>query len=179
MRLLLGLRAATFFLCTWIAGFAVADLPIESVEFCVTVPSLLHIVPPAGPISITHDGVSSDQPFSPSTYGIVCNQLDGGTVVFQTASAFINSSNLTTLRDASLSLSLVSADAGTDWAIDVASDQTDVGATIPDLTAEVQASSTAAGDAQMELTVEMNGGATSALPPGVYCITVVATVSAN
>ena len=161
------------------AGIAVADLPIESVEYCVTVPSLLHIVPPAGPISITHDGASSDQTFSPSTYGIVCNQLDGGTVVFQTATAFINSSSLTTVRDATLSLSLTSADAGTGWAVDVSTDQTDVETAIPDLIAEVQASSTAAGNAQMELTVEMNAGVTAALPPGVYCITVVATVSAN
>ena len=63
--------------------------------------------------------------------------------------------------------------------MDTASDQTDLSLLTPDLVAEVQASSSAPGNAELELTVFFDTGNVSTLIPGTYCATVYGTISAN
>ena len=157
---------------------ALANLT-ASLELCVTVPSVLSILGPVGPVSITHDGTNNVQSFSGQPFTVLSNQVDGATVTFRCVGGFIHTVSSTSVRDCDLGLALTSADPGSNWTVDVPTDGTDVGALVPDLIAEVEASSDAPGDAVFALDVGMDGGAASQLPPGVYCTTIVATVTAN
>ena len=160
------------------AGTATAQLT-GSVEYCITVPSILSIAGPGSSLSLTHDGSDDPQSFAPQVFTVLSNQIDGSTVNFRCVGGFINSANALLFRDCNLGLSLTGSDPGSNWGIDTATDQTDLTATIPDLIAEVTASSDSPGNAVFELSVAMDGGTASILPPGIYCTTIVATVMAN
>ena len=123
-----------------------------SLDFYVNVQNALAILAPNGPISLNHDGTAGIKSFAPQTFSAVCNDGDGGTVTSDT-------------------------DAG--WTVDVASDQSDIKNLVPDLTAQVQASSSAAGNAELQLLVSMDSGSVSTLVPGTYSTTIYATITAN
>ena len=150
-----------------------------SLDLCVTVPSILSIAGPIGPVSLTHDGTSGVQTFTPQPFTALSNQVNGATVIFQCVGGFVNTTNPSLLRDCTVGLNVTGFDPGSGWVVDVPSDQTDVTALIPDVIAQVEAHSDSPGDATFDLSVGMDGGDASQLPPGVYCTTVVATITAN
>lgn len=150
-----------------------------SLEFCAQVQNSLAILAPNGPVNLIHDGTAGLKPFTPQTFSILCNDGDGATVSFSTVAGFTHSVLPLVTRDIQLNLAIDSADSGAGWTVDTASDQTDIGLVVPDLVAEVQASSSAPGNAELELTVVFDSGSLSTLIPGTYCATVYGTISAN
>lgn len=150
-----------------------------SLEFCAQVQNSLAILAPNGPVNLIHDGTAGLKSFAPQTFSILCNDADGATVSFSTVAGFTHSVLPLVTRDIQLNLAIDSADSGAGWTVDTASDQTDIGLVVPDLIAEVQASSSAPGNAELELTVLFDSGSLSTLIPGTYCATVYGTISAN
>ena len=161
------------------AGAAWAVSPTASATFCVTVPSILGVSGPAVPLSLTHDGTAGLQTFALEPFTLLSNQAAGAVVTFDCIGGFIHTTDALLTRDCILGATLDTADATSGWAVDVAADQTHLTDLIPDLTAQVQLSSTAPGDAVMNLEVCMDGGDPALLPPGVYCTVIVATIAAN
>ncbi|QEG43261.1 hypothetical protein [Roseimaritima ulvae] len=150
-----------------------------SLEFCAQVQNSLAILAPNGPVNLIHDGTAGLKSFAPQTFSILCNDADGATVTFSTLAGFTHNVLPLVTRDIQLNLAISSADAGSGWTVDTASDQTDLSLITPDLVAEVQASSSAPGNAELELTVVFDTGSLSTLVPGTYCATVYGTISAN
>ena len=171
--------ASAILLSVYPATATMAVSPTASATFCVTVPSILGVSGPAAPLSLTHDGSGGLQTFPLEPFTLLSNQAAGAVVTFDCIGGFIHTTDALLTRDCILGATLDSADATSGWAVDVAADQTHLGDLVPDLTAQVQLSSTAPGDAVMNLEVCMDGGDPALLPPGVYCTVIVATIAAN
>lgn len=150
-----------------------------SAMFCVDVNSVQSLQPPAGPISIIHDGTNDIQDLATTQWPCLANDSDGSVVTFSTLTGFVHATLPLEVRDVELSLAIDSSAAGSGWAVTVATDQTDVGATLPDIVATVQAESTAAGSATFALSVGFVTDDVSTLVPGLYCTTVVGTITAK
>lgn len=148
-------------------------------QFCITVSEALGIVGPSAPIAIFHDGSGNSNAFPAVSWTCICNDADGSVATFSTLTGMVHSAVPTSMRDVQLNLAVTSADAGSGWATTIASDQTDVTAVVPDLIATVQAESTGPGDATLDLTVTFITDDFATLVPGIYCTTVVATITAK
>lgn len=165
-----------------VLGFEVGTATAQvtgSIQYCVNVSTEMSLLPPTGPVSVVHSGLSADQPIGVTDWTCVSNDADGATATFTTTGGFVHETVLTELRDARLSLVLDSADSGSGWAVTTPTDQTDVGAVVPDLVATVQAESSAPGNATLSLDVTFVTGNAATLLPGVYCATIVGTVTAK
>jgi len=147
--------------------------------FCITVSEAIGIVGPTAPVAIYHDGTINANVFPPATWSCIANDADGSVATFTTLTGMVNSAQPLIARDCKLDLTVTSADAGSGWTTTVASDQTDITAVIPDLSATVQAESTGPGNATLDLTVSFLTGDLSTLSPGIYCATVVATITSK
>ncbi|GAA4449008.1 hypothetical protein [Novipirellula rosea] len=150
-----------------------------SVDFCVNVQNALAILAPNGPISLNHDGTAGIKSFAPQTFSAVCNDGDGATVTFGTVAGFVHNTLPLVTRDVKLDLAIASSDTEAGWTVDVVSDQSDITNLVPDLSSQVQASSSGPGNVELQLTVSMDSGSVTTLVPGTYCTTVYATITAN
>ncbi len=150
-----------------------------SLDFYVNVQNALAILAPNGPVSLNHDGTAGIKSFAPQAFSAVCNDGDGGTVTFGTITGFVHNTLPLVIRDVKLDLSIATSDTDAGWTVDVATDQSDIKNLVPDLTAQVQASSSAAGNAELQLLVSMDSGSVSTLVPGTYSTTIYATITAN
>ncbi len=150
-----------------------------SLEFCTTVQASLGLLCPNGPIYLIHDGTAGVKPFAPQTFNVLCNDADGATVVFKTLTGFVHNVLPVSTRDVHLALAIRSSDAAANWTVDTPSDQSDISLVVPDLTAQVEASSSGPGNAELELTVSFDSGNAGTLIPGTYCTTVYGTITAN
>lgn len=143
--------------------------------FSVGVPSTLSITAPAA-VSIIHNQLDANQVFPVQAWAARCNNGVGGTVVFETGSAFQAMVNGTTYRrNAQMTLSVGSADAGSGWATVVSSDST----TDQDGVATVTAASTGPGDASLNLLMTFIDNDFSVLPAATFSLIVTATITAN
>ncbi|WP_144057506.1 hypothetical protein [Novipirellula maiorica] len=139
----------------------------------------LSILSPNGPISLNHDGTAGIKSFAPQTFSAVCNDGDGATVTFGTITGFVHNTLPLIARDVQLDLSIASSDTDAGWTVDVVSDESNITDLVPDLSAQVQASSSGPGNVELQLTVSMDSGSVATLVPGTYCTTVYATITAN
>ncbi|MBC8115497.1 MAG: hypothetical protein H7062_14020 [Candidatus Saccharimonas sp.] len=132
--------------------------------------------PPA--TTITHDGTNNDQPFGLQQWEIRDNAKRGATVTFETRTAFRNTAGPGTVkRDARLQMSIARQEAGGDWVVTQATDQTNYA--VGDEFAIVSATSTDRGDATFNIFVTFVTSDFSTLRAGTYSTTVIGTVSAN
>lgn len=148
-------------------------------QFCLTVSEAIGIVGPTAPLAVFHDGTSNDNVFPAAVWSCIANDADGSVVTFSTLTGMVHTALPAVARDVRLDLAVSSADAGSGWATTVASDQTDITNVVPDLVATVQAESTGPGNATLDLTVTFVTDDFSTLVPGIYCTTVVATITAK
>ena len=144
--------------------------------FTVTVPTVLTITGPAN-VTVAHDQSDSNQAFAAQQWTASVNDVDGATVIFQTNQAFTHTVASSYKRNAKLDLAIASSDAGANWSVSTATDQTNYAGA--DGVAAVQASSTAPGDAAFNLTVTFITTDFSSLAAGSYTTTVTATLTAN
>lgn len=164
--------------CSVTTSTASAQLSDDAL-FCITVSEALGIVGPTAPIAIFHDGSSNDNVFPAAVWSCIANDADGSVVTFSTLTGMVNTALPAVARDVRLDLAVSSADAGSGWSATVATDQTDITNVVPDLVATVQAESTGPGNATLDLTVTFVTDDFSTLVPGIYCTTVVATITAK
>lgn len=150
-----------------------------NVQFCVEVANTISLLPPAGPVAVIHDGTSGNQLLANALWPCLANDVDGSTVTFSTLTPFVHQTVPTEMRDVQLALDIDSADSGANWGVSTLTDQTDIGAAIPDTTATVQAESTGAGGATFSLDVIFITDDVSTLIQGTYCTTVVGTITPN
>jgi len=137
----------------------------------------LRIVAPAD-TTLTHDGTDNDQPFGLQQWAVRANANRGATVTFETRTAFRNTTAAGTVkRDARIQMGIDSQDAGGDWAVTQATDQTNYLA--GDEFAIVSARSTQRGDATFDIYVTFVTSDFSTLRAGIYSTTVIGTISAN
>ena len=144
---------------------------------CRTASAQLAITAPSASVSIAHDATNNDQVFAAQNWQVQCNDNQGGTVMFSTNQAFRNTADGTYQRDARLDLSIASAAAFAQWAVTVASDQTNYAAA--DGVATVQARSNRRGDATFDLTVTFLTVQYDTLAEGAYQLTVTGTLTGN
>lgn len=164
--------------CLGVAGSCQGQVT-ASQQFCVEIASVLSLLPPAGPIAVIHDGSNADQPLATALWPCLANDSDGSTVTFSTLTGFVHTTIPTEVRDVRLTLSLDTVAPGAGWSVTTPTDQTDVGAAIPDIVATVQAESTDAGSATFALDVEFITSDASTLLEGTYCTTIVGTITPN
>jgi len=163
-------------------AFPVSNLVAQTTgeaQFCITVSEALGIVGPTAPIAIFHDGSSDPNVFPATSWTCIANDSDGSVATFSTLTGMFNAASPLVMRDVQLDLVVSAADAGSGWATTIATDQTDVTAVVPDLVATVQAESTGPGNGTLDLTVTFITDDFSTLVPGIYCTTVVATITAK
>jgi len=144
----------------------------------VTVSPVLTLTAPAA-ASITHDGEDTNQAFTAASWGIESNNAAGATVTFAVSDVFVHSVANSYKADVKLDLALSTSDSGSGWTVTTATDTTDYAAATADLAASVVASSTAAGDAALDLSVTFVSSDHSLLAAGDYAVTVTGTLTAK
>lgn len=149
----------------------------DTESFTVTVPAVLTITAPANGVTITHDGTDANNAFAVQTWSITQNPVNGATAVFSTNQVFTHATAPAFKRDVRLNLAVNASDAAAGWTVGTAADTTNFGTS--DEVATVQASSTAPGDATLNLTVTFLTVDFSTLAQGDYSLTVTGTLTAN
>lgn len=174
-RFVLALVAAAAAVVAAPSGAFAQASDTDTQTFTVTVAPVLSInAPLTGGVTIAHNGSDANQTFTTQTWTAVCNNGLGASVNF-VITPFANG---TTKRNASLSASITSSDAGAAWAMTVASGTTDyTNAVLPNAT--VAAASTGPGNANFGLNVVFLDTDYSALPAGSFVSTVTGTITAN
>lgn len=167
---------AAFALLASASGLWAATTVTQS--FTMTVPSVLSITAPSA-ASATHDATDANQAFPAAAWTVAQNQVLGTTATFSVSQAFTHATALTKKRDCKLTLALGTVESAASWTVVTANDQTDYANLIPDNAASVQATSTGAGNATLNLTVTFLDTDYSTIPQGAYSTTVTGTVAAN
>ncbi len=155
-----------------------AEAAIDTQDYTVTVSSTLTITAPAAAL-ITHDGGDANQAFTSQDWTIACNDPLGSTVQFGVSAPFTHTTDASYQADVKLDLALGTVDGAANWTVGTATDTTDHANATPDPAAMVSASSTAAGDATLSLTVTFVQSDFSVLAAGDYAVTVTGTITAN
>ena len=141
--------------------------------YSVVVPSVLSITAPSA-VSINHNQTDANQAFPTQGWAARCNNGAGATVSFQANGPFQSVVNGTTYRrNAKMDLSVASAESGSGWETVVDS------ATATTSTATVSATSSAPGNATLNLVMTFIDNHFSLLPATTFTTTVTATITAN
>jgi hypothetical protein len=139
---------------------------------------LLRIVGPGNSALLTHDGTDADQRFGQQQWAIRNNFHRGATVTFETRTAFRNTTAAGTIkRDARIQMGIARQEAGANWAVTTATDQTRYAS--GDEFAIVTATSTVRGDAVFDIFVTFVTSDFGTLRAGTYSTTVIGTITAN
>ena len=170
---LLSAAAVSFIVCG--SGNLFAQTTATQ-TFTVTVPQALQITAPTA-ATLTHDGTSNNQTFTPQPWVVSGNATNGVTVNFGVISAFTNTTDATYKRDATLTLATGTTTGPATWNITTATATTNY-ATSNEV-ATVTAKSNGLGQANMLLTVSFVTGNFTSLKAGNYLTTVTGTIAAN
>lgn len=146
--------------------------------FTVEVASALTLIAPAD-ATISHDETDSSQSFGVSGWGVTCNNAAGATVDFTTSAVFANGA---TNRDLTMSASVVSSDivgGNPVWTVTPSLATYSSDYANGNVTGQVQAVSSGAGNATLGLAMVFVDNDFSVLPSGNYSVTVTGTITAN
>lgn len=166
----------TFVACCLLVSTAQAQVS-DTQGFNINVPSRLSITAPSASVSELHDGTAADHAFTTQQWEVKANARNGATVVFATDQAFTHEEHTDIKRDAKLDLSIAASSGSANWAVTVASDQTNYAGS--DEIATVQAGSDRPGKADFDLTVTFITDDIETLAEGDYDLTVTGTLTAN
>lgn len=165
-----------------LAGMTIASgvyaATTETQSNTVTVPSVLAITAPAAATK-THDAADANQALPAATWTVDQNQVSGSTATFSVSAPFVHATATTIKRNCKLDLAISTSESAAGWSVTTATDQTAYAAVTPDNAASVSATSTAAGNATLGVTVTFLDTDYSTLATGSYATTVTGTITAN
>jgi hypothetical protein len=171
---ILSIHSGSLFLTLLAIVVAGATPPIAQQRYSVYVPLSSSMTAPPD-VEITKQVDADNQSFPPQRWTIGGNNPLGVVVSFATSLAFTLTTDPSFKSDAELSLTLHTTHGPANWSVVQAVDSTDV--TVHDEVATVQAASDGVGKADVELTTRFLVDPLSALPPGIYELMVVSTVT--
>lgn len=130
-----------------------------------------------GTQTITHSGADAQQVFSEVAWDLISGADALGYTAQWNCGPFQHTGDATFKSDCKLQIRILASGGSANWAVAIASDQTNIGG--GDLTAVVAAQSSAVGDGQVGLIVTFVDTDFSKLAGGSYSMTVTGTITAN
>jgi hypothetical protein len=165
----------SFALVSFVSSNASADTT-QSQSFKVVVPQSLSIVAPAA-VTLNHNETDNPQTFPAQVWAVKGNSLAGVNVSFSTATPFVHTTDATFKRNAKLDLVVGATQGPATWTVGASTDTTDYAA--GDNVAQVSASSSGVGRANLNLTVSFITDSYGSFASGDYVTTVTGTIAAK